>query len=88
MINRTVLFSALIIGLSGAIQSFLNTGKFARQLIGAYVFLLLLSLVDLIGGAASQLASALAILAVLYVLLTQFPWTQLASAIGVKAKSS
>lgn len=83
MINRTILFSALIIGISGVVQSFLRTGKFARQLIGAYVFLLLLSLVDLIGGGASQLASALAILAVIYVLLTQFPWTQLASAVGV-----
>jgi hypothetical protein len=88
MINRTVLFSALVIGLSGTIQSFVNTGKISRALIGTFVFVLLLSLVDAIGGGASQLASALAILAMLYVLLTQFPWQQLASAVGVKTKQA
>jgi hypothetical protein len=84
MINRTILFSALVIGIAGVTQSFLRTGKFSRALIGAYVFLLLLSMIDLIGGGASQLASALAILAVLYVLLTQFPWAQLYSAVTTK----
>lgn len=84
MINRTIIFSALIIGISGVLQSFLRTGHFSRALIGSYVFLLLLSLVDLVGGAASQFASALAILAALYVVLTQFPWSQLAGSVGVK----
>lgn len=81
MINRTVLFSALFIGLVSGVQVFINHGKIARVLIGTYVFLLLLALVDLIGGGASQIASALAILAALYVGLTQFPWQQLLQAV-------
>lgn len=83
-INRTILFAALFIGLVGAVQAYVNHGKLARVLLGSYVFLLLLSIVDLIGGGASQLASALAILAALYAGLTQAPWQQLMLAVGVK----
>ena len=79
--NRTVLFAALFIGLVGGIQAFINHGKIARVLLGTYVFLLLLALVDAIGGGASQLASALAILAALYAGLTQAPWQQLLKAV-------
>jgi uncharacterized membrane protein len=75
--NRTVLFAALFIGLVGGLQAFMNHGKLSRVLIGTYVLLLLLALVDAIGGAASQLASALALLAALYAGLTQAPWQQL-----------
>jgi hypothetical protein len=80
-INRTVLFAALFLGVVGGIQAFVNHGSISRVLIGTYVFLLMLGLLDAIGGAASQLASAFAILAVLYATLTQFPWAQLAQAI-------
>lgn len=82
--NRTILFAALFIGLVGASQAVLNHGKLSRVLIGTYVLLLLLALVDAMGGAARQLASAIAILAALYAGLTQAPWQQLMAAVGVK----
>lgn len=75
--NRTILFAALFVGLVGGVQAFVNHGKLARVLIGTYVLLLLLALLDAVGGGASQLASALALLAALYAGLTQAPWQQL-----------
>lgn len=79
--NRTVLFAALFIGLVGAAQVYVTKGSMTRVLIGTYVLILLLALLDAIGGAASQLASAFAILAVIYAGLTQAPWQQLLKAV-------
>lgn len=41
--------------------------------------MLVLSLADMFGGEISKLASALAMLAVIYILLTVFPWQQIIS---------
>jgi len=39
--------------------------------------LLVLSVLDMFGGGLSQLASGIAMVAVVYVLLTEFPWQQI-----------
>lgn len=42
--------------------------------MGGYVFLLVLSLIDVFGGPVAKIASALSMVAMLYVLLNVFPW--------------
>lgn len=81
-INRPVLFSAVFIGVVSGVHALLNQGKLSRVLIGTYVFILVCALLDVIG--LGQLAAALALLAALYVGMSQFPWQQLLTAVGQK----
>lgn len=48
-----------------------------RIVAGAYILLLLLSLLDLFGGAWAQIAGGIAMLALVTVVLTQIPWASL-----------
>lgn len=48
--------------------------------MGGYIFTLVLALLDMFGGEMSIFAGALAMLAMLYVLLTEFPWATLIQA--------
>lgn len=75
--NKTIIIVALYVAAVTFINHSLGNSKnttLTRILVGAYVWLLLLSLLDMFGGALSQLASALAMLAAVYVTLTVFPW--------------
>lgn len=51
-------------------------------IMGAYIVLLVLAVIDLFGGMAAQVASALAMLALLTVILTQFPFTAITKALA------
>lgn len=83
-LNKTVLFSAVYIGIVSGFQAVVANKGVSRIMIGTYVFLLVLSVLDFFGGPASQIASGLALVAVVYVTLTQFPWQSLLQAVGVK----
>lgn len=74
--NSHIVAAVLIIGGVGVIKAY--SAKPAKPItpviIGSYVLLLLLALLDFFGGGLSQVASALAMLAVVTVILTEFPW--------------
>lgn len=52
-----------------------NQKPITPVIIGSYIFILIMSIMDMFGGGLSDLASALSMLAVTYVLLTEFPWS-------------
>lgn len=83
--NRTVIIVALYVAAVTFVNHTISKSKntsLTRILVGAYIWLLLLSLLDMFGGALSQLASALAMLAAVYVTLTVFPWGAILSLTG------
>lgn len=84
--NTKIIVAVLVISASGITNAWLNKKPISPIVIGSYILLLILSIMDMFGGQISQLASAIAMLAVVYVLLTEFPWQQLiALAQGKKA---
>lgn len=72
--NKHIVASVFIIGSSGVINAWSHKKAITPVIIGSYVFLLVLSIADMWGGQVSQLAGAIAMLAALTVLLTEFPW--------------
>lgn len=80
--NKFIL--AAVAGIAGIaiLNAWVAKKGITRILAGAYVLLLLLSLLDLFGGVWSQLAGGLAMLALLSMLLTQTPWDALSKVTG------
>ena len=75
--NDHIVVAALLIGATGIIKSYSSQPPqpITPVIVGTYVFLLLLSLLDMFGGSLAEVASALAMLATISVVLTQFPWS-------------
>lgn len=71
-----------MVGGSGVMNAAINKTKVTPVIMGAYIFLLILAILDTFGGQLSVLSGALAMLAVVYVLIgvdpttkkTIFPW--------------
>jgi len=82
MNKKIVIVGVIIIG-SGVANAWLAKPPKAITpvVIGGFIFLLMLSLMDMFGGPMSNIASALAILAATYVLLTEFPWNTVLNAV-------
>jgi hypothetical protein len=82
MNKKIVIVGVLIIG-SGVANAWLAKPPKAITpvVIGGFIFLLMLSVMDMFGGPMSNLASALAVLAATYVLLTEFPWATVLGAV-------
>jgi hypothetical protein len=76
-VNNKIIIAAVVVGGSGVLNHLLTNQPITKVVIGSYIFLLVLALVDMFGGPFSQLSGALAMLATVYVLLTEFPWTQI-----------
>ena len=72
--NKKIVAAAVLIGGTGVVKAITAGQALTPIILGSYVFLLMLAILDMFGGQASTLAGALAMLAVVYVLLTQFPW--------------
>lgn len=83
-INSHIIFAGVVIGGAGLVNGWVNGTPVTPVIIGSYVFLLMLALLDSIGGPVSDLAGALAMIAVLVVLLDEFPWQAILGAIGFK----
>lgn len=84
--NQKIIVAAVVIGVSGITNAWLNSKPITGIVIGSYVLLLVLAIVDMFGGPFSDLSGAIAMLAVVYVLLTEFPWKQLINLVqGKKA---
>jgi hypothetical protein len=75
--NTKIVASVVVIAASGLANAWLNHKPISVVIIGSYILLLILSVLDMFGGGIAQLASGLAMVAVVYVLLTEFPWQQL-----------
>lgn len=86
-VNGHVVAAVAVIGAVGLFNAWTNKRHISPVIIGALVFLLVLSVLDMFGPLRG-LASALAMLAVLYVVLTQFPWSALTSLVGGSSNGS
>lgn len=82
MNKKIVVVGVIIIG-SGVLKAW--TAKppqaITPVIIGGFIFLLLLSIMDMFGGPMSTVAGALAILAATYIIINEFPWAVILSAV-------
>jgi len=72
--NKQIVVAAFVITGAGVVNAIMAKKPLSKIIMGGYVFLLVLSLFDLFGGPISQLASALSMVALVYVILNVFPW--------------
>ena len=82
--NRSIIVAAFVIAGSGVVNAWSNQKPITPIIIGTYVFILIMAVMDMFGGGLADLASALSMLAVTYVLLTEFPWSKIISFVGGK----
>lgn len=75
--NKKIIIAAFVITGSGVINAWSHNKPVTPVILGSYIFVLLLSIADMFGGPLADISSALAMLAVVYVLLTEFPWQQI-----------
>jgi hypothetical protein len=75
--NTKIVAAVVVIAGAGIVNAYIQKKPITTVIIGSYILLLILSLMDMFGGKLSDLASALAMLAVVYVLLTEVPWKQI-----------
>lgn len=75
--NKQIIAAVLVIGFAGVVNAWTKKQPITRVILGAYVLLLILSLMDLFGGPMRRFGGALAMLAVVYVLINQFPWSSI-----------
>lgn len=79
-INKHIIVAGVVIGLSGAYTAYAAKRPITPVLLGDFIFMGLLSLLDLFGGGLSTLASAIAMIAVVVALVGTvtrkpiFPW--------------
>lgn len=73
-INRQIIFSGFIIVGTGIIRATQGKSDYTTVLVGGYVFILVLSIMDAFGGNLSRFSGALALLAAAYVVIDKFPW--------------
>lgn len=72
--NTKIIVSVMIIAGTGIANAWSNNKPITAIVLGSYILLLVLSVMDMFGNGLSQLASAIALLAMTYVVLTEFPW--------------
>lgn len=71
--NTKIIVSSVVIVSSGVLKAIEQHKAISPVVEAGYIFMLLLSLLDVFGGKVAQLASALALLAMVSVLINQFP---------------
>jgi len=74
--NKSIVVAVFVIGGVGVVNRLLVQKPITTIVIGSYLLLLILALMDMFGGGMSKLASAFALLATTYVVLTELPWQQ------------
>lgn len=82
--NKKIVIAAFVITGSGVIRAASKHEAITPVIMGAYIFILMLSIMDIFGGPVSDLAGALALVAVVGILLNQFPWSLLISILTTK----
>jgi hypothetical protein len=84
--NKHIIAATLVIGGSGIIKAWQSQPPkpITPIIIGSYVFMLVLSILDLFGGQVSTLAGALAMVAMVAVILNT--WTPILGTITTAVK--
>jgi len=77
--NKKIIIAVVVIGGAGVFNAYAKNQPITRVVLGSYILLLVLSILDMFGGGLSKLAGAIAMVAVTYVLLTEIPWKTLIS---------
>lgn len=80
--NTKIVVAVVVIAGSSIVNAWYRKKPITAIVIGSYILLLILSIMDMFGGKISALASALAMVAVVYVLIgvdpktkqSLFPW--------------
>lgn len=72
--NKKIVVATLIIGGSGVVNGMVNGKPITPVIVGSYIFLLLMSVLDMFGGPLSALAGGLALVATVFVIINEFPW--------------
>jgi hypothetical protein len=84
--NNKIIIAAVFIGGTGVLNSVLNGKPITPVIIGSFILLFVLAIADMFGGQLSQLSGGIAMVAVVYVLLHEFPWKKLSDILsGTKA---
>lgn len=73
--NKKVIVVAFVVAGSGIVNSWINKKPLTPVIMGAYIFVLMLAVMDAFGGELSTLAGAFSMLIMTYVLLVEFPWS-------------
>jgi hypothetical protein len=88
-VNRQVLIAVFGIAGIAIFKSVTSKGApVSRILLGAYVLLLLLGLLDVFGGVFSTIAGGIAMLALVTMLLTEVNWGAIATLAGGGGKGT
>lgn len=82
--NKKIIVAAFVIVGSGVVNGFMQKKAITPIILGGYIFVLVLALIDMFGPPLSTLASALAMLAVVMILLTEVPWNTILGALQGK----
>jgi len=85
-INRKIIFAGFLLICGGIVRSVNAKKKLTPVLVGGYIFVLLLSILDAFGGYFSEISGALALLACVVVILSPdiFPWNTIFDALNKK----
>jgi len=70
--NKQIVTAVAVIAAGGVANAWINKRPVTTIVIGSYILLLVLSILDMFGGKISQLAGAIAMVAVVMVILTEF----------------
>lgn len=79
--NKKVIVAAFVIVGSGVVNSFMAHHAITPVILGGYIFVLVLALLDMFGPPLSTIAGGLAMVAVVFVILNTFPWQQVLGAL-------
>ncbi|SRR6266702_6743729 len=79
--NKKIIIATVVIASSGVLNAWQNNKPITPVIMGAYIFVFILAILDMFGPPLSTLAGALAMLAVVYVLLNEFPWGKLTASL-------
>lgn len=82
--DRKIVAATAVIVASGVVNAWTSKKPITPVILGGYVFMLVLSLLEMFGGDTAKLADALAMLAVTYVVIAEIPWTTIISTIQGK----
>jgi hypothetical protein len=75
-VNRKIIVATVFITGTAILRTHMTGQPMTPILIGGYVFMLVLSILDMFGGDLSKIAGALAMVAVVSMLFL-FPWQQI-----------
>lgn len=82
--NKTVVGGVVFIGAAAVTSRILQHKQITPVIVGSFVLMLMLSILEFFGGAGNTLASALVSVAVLVTIVDVLPWQAILQAIGAK----